>query len=218
MEINEIKKLFKGKFKLGDSCSKKVLILDNKICEVKEKLLKNPQLKEILVELLIMKCIIELNDEKYPFEIVQEVYEIDKFNIKALILEIRLENWVYGKIQEVTIKKVSNILIKNINTSFIYFGILKYYEAFYNFELNNLDRGFECINKSLSYWDKNSSAYRLYGYMLEKIGKIDESKGMYKLEKLNMHYYRINISEYNWSDFDFYMYKIAQNLDIIEEN
>ncbi len=136
MNNYELKKLFTGKFILGDSNSKKVLILDNKINEVKTNLKLNPGLKSLLLDLLIMKAIIELNDEQYPFEIINKIYEIDNFNLKALILEMRVENCIYGTIQEKTINKINNILSKNKDVDYRYLSVLKYYEAFYNVELN----------------------------------------------------------------------------------
>ncbi|WP_317368705.1 hypothetical protein [uncultured Tyzzerella sp.] len=217
MNNNEIKKLFTGKFILGDSESKKVLILDNKIDEIKNNLKLNPNLKFLLLDLLIMKAIIELNDEQYNFETINKIYEIDNFNLKALILEMRVENWVYGTIREKTINKINNILSKNEEIDYRYLSILKYYEAFYNVELNNLNIGINFLEQSLKFWNKNSSSYRLYGYILKKMNILDKSKEMYMLEKSNKNYYKINRSDYNWSDFDLYLYIIAQNLEIIED-
>lgn len=216
MNNYELKKLFTGKFILGDSNSKKVLILDNKINEVKTNLKLNPDLKSLLLDLLIMKAIIELNDEQYPFEIINKIYEIDNFNLKALILEMRVENCIYGTIQEKTINKINNILSKNKDIDYRYLSVLKYYEAFYNVELNNLNTSINFVEQSLKFWDKNSSAYRLFGYILKKMNILDKSEEMYMLEKLNKNYYKINRSDYNWSDFDVYIYIIAQNLEIIE--
>lgn len=220
MSIEEVKSLFKGKLTSKSFKLDRIKLLEEKIVEIKELLLystNNIKLKQNLEELLIMRTVIELNNEGYPIEIIEELYEITENNIKVLILELRTDYCIYDNMQEKTIKKIDEFIKKNNNINPVYLSVLKYYQAFYSFKKNNMEKAFRYINKSIEYWDKNANAYRLYARIFKTLDKISESEEMYKLEKKYKGYYKIKVDDYDVSDFEMYiLLNISQNLDIIE--
>lgn len=215
MEILEIKKLFLGRFTYGNSKSERVITLKNEIEIRKKQLLNNIdnlKLKNELVELLIMNAIIEFYEETYPFEIIEQLYKLTQYDIRVLILELRTENWAYGEIREKTITKIDEFIKNNKNIPSKYLSILKYFKAFYECDNNNLNNSILYIKKSINYWKQNASAYRLYAHLLKKLGNIDKSIKIYETEKSYKAYYKIKLEYYNHSDFDTFLYIIAQNV------
>ena len=180
---------------------------------LKKEIEKNPKSIELWTKLCLTELQFPFEDEISALSCIEEIYKLSPLDANTLLLEAEIRNSRWGGISEELLLKLKMIRGSNDIMAMSKYEQSKYYNLKGNKEIEK-----KCILESIEYCSQFCYPYKRLGWILEKEGKIEESKEAFRKALANVKKIYYGKEFYDFTDIQTYFNEFIRGTEITDIN